>query len=119
MNTLREALQSYLDMRHSLGFKMQKASTALVDFLSFLSNIMHATSRSHWRLNGHNCQQILNHLTGPTGCAAFVDSRGIAAPRTHARKSRFRDFCPSEQSARGHFCIPRRIFAIYFELLCR
>lgn len=36
MNTLREALQEYLAMRRSLGFKLQRAGSALLDFVSFL-----------------------------------------------------------------------------------
>lgn len=36
MNTLRQALQEYLAMRRSLGFKLQSAGPALLDFVSFL-----------------------------------------------------------------------------------
>ncbi len=36
MNTLRQALQEYLAMRRSLGFKLQRAGSALLDFVSFL-----------------------------------------------------------------------------------
>jgi integrase/recombinase XerD len=36
MNTLREAVQEYLDMRHSLGFKLREAGKELVDFVRFL-----------------------------------------------------------------------------------
>jgi len=36
MNTLREAVRTYLDMRRSLGFKLRDAGRALVDFVSFL-----------------------------------------------------------------------------------
>ena len=37
MNTLREAVQEYLAMRRSLGFKLQRAGPALLDFVSFLA----------------------------------------------------------------------------------
>ena len=36
MNTLREAVRAYLDMRRGLGFKLRDAGRALVDFVSFL-----------------------------------------------------------------------------------
>jgi len=36
MNTLRQAVQEYLAMRRSLGFKLQSAGPALFDFVSFL-----------------------------------------------------------------------------------
>lgn len=36
MNTLRQAAQEYLAMRRSLGFKLERAGPALLDFVSFL-----------------------------------------------------------------------------------
>ncbi len=36
MNTLQQAVQEYLTMRRSLGFKLQRAGSALLDFVSFL-----------------------------------------------------------------------------------
>ncbi len=36
MNTLRQAVQEYLAMRRSLGFKLHSAGPALLDFVSFL-----------------------------------------------------------------------------------
>ena len=36
MNTLRESVQDYLAMRHSLGFKLQKAGVELQDFAAFM-----------------------------------------------------------------------------------
>jgi integrase len=36
MNTLREAVRAYLDMRRGLGFKLRDAGKALVDFVLFL-----------------------------------------------------------------------------------
>jgi integrase len=36
MNTLRQAVQEYLAMRRSLGFKLERAGSALLDFVSFL-----------------------------------------------------------------------------------
>lgn len=36
MNTLRQAVQQYLSMRRSLGFKLQSAGPALLDFVTFL-----------------------------------------------------------------------------------
>jgi integrase/recombinase XerD len=36
MNTLREAVRTYLDMRRGLGFKLRDAGKALIDFVTFL-----------------------------------------------------------------------------------
>lgn len=36
MNTLREAVQAYLDMRRGLGFKLHEAGNALTDFVDYL-----------------------------------------------------------------------------------
>jgi integrase/recombinase XerD len=36
MNTLRQALDEYLDMRRALGFKLHDAGRALADFVSFM-----------------------------------------------------------------------------------
>ena len=36
MNTLREAVREYLDMRRNLGFKMQGADRPLLDFVTFM-----------------------------------------------------------------------------------
>src|SRR4051812_10663621 len=36
MNTLREGLREYLDLRHSLGFKMREASRLLLQFVEFV-----------------------------------------------------------------------------------
>src|SRR5260221_3686462 len=42
MNTLREAVGEYLDMRRGLGFKLQEAGKGLIDFITFLEQ--HNTS---------------------------------------------------------------------------
>jgi len=36
MNTLREAVGEYLDMRRGLGFKLQEAGKGLIEFVTFL-----------------------------------------------------------------------------------
>jgi integrase/recombinase XerD len=36
MNTLQQAVQEYLTMRRSLGFKLQAAGTGLLDFVAFM-----------------------------------------------------------------------------------
>jgi integrase len=38
MNTLREGLNNYLEMRRALGFKLRRAGKALFDFVSFLES---------------------------------------------------------------------------------
>ncbi|MFN0298949.1 MAG: hypothetical protein ACKVQU_01205 [Burkholderiales bacterium] len=36
MNTLRQAVQAYLRMRRSLGFKLQDAGRGLLEFVTFM-----------------------------------------------------------------------------------
>jgi integrase/recombinase XerD len=36
MNTLRQAVQEYLQLRRNLGFKLKEAGKALPDFVNFL-----------------------------------------------------------------------------------
>lgn len=36
MNTLRQAAQDYLSLRHGLGFKLQRAGKGLLDFVTFM-----------------------------------------------------------------------------------
>jgi len=36
MNTLRQAMQEYLAMRRSLGFKLRRVAPRLLDFASFM-----------------------------------------------------------------------------------
>jgi len=36
MNTLRRAVQEYLDLRRGLGFKLRDTGTGLIDFVGFL-----------------------------------------------------------------------------------
>jgi integrase/recombinase XerD len=43
MNTLRQAVQEYLSLRRSLGFKLQDAGKGLIDFVTFMER--HRTSR--------------------------------------------------------------------------
>ena len=42
MNTLRQAVQEYLSLRRSLGFKLQDAGKGLIDFVTFMER--HHTS---------------------------------------------------------------------------
>ena len=36
MNTLRQAVQEYLSLHRSLGFKLQDAGKGLIDFVTFM-----------------------------------------------------------------------------------
>ena len=36
MNTLRQAVQEYLSLRRSLGFKLREAGKGLLDFVTFM-----------------------------------------------------------------------------------
>jgi hypothetical protein len=46
MNTLRQAVQEYLTMRRSLGYKLQGAGKKLLDFATFMEHA-HSDDRDH------------------------------------------------------------------------
>ena len=47
MNTLRESLQEYLELRRGLGYKMNRAALLLPRFISFMDerHAVHITTR--------------------------------------------------------------------------
>lgn len=65
MNTLREAVQEYLAMRRSLGFKLQRVGPVLLDFVSFLEQ--HRASYITLRLALDWGQTILGRTTRYAG----------------------------------------------------
>jgi integrase/recombinase XerD len=87
MNTLRQAVQEYLSLRRSLGFKLQDAGKGLLDFVAFMER--HRTSYitnaqalawaqqpvdvqpAHWA-------QRLSFVRG------FARHRSATDPRTHS-----------------------------------
>jgi integrase len=58
MNTLRQAVQEYLSLRRSLGFKLQDAGKGLIDFVTFMER--HRTSRITQALALAWAQQPIN-----------------------------------------------------------
>jgi hypothetical protein len=67
MNTFREAVGEYLDMRRGLGFKLREAGKGLIDSSRFWSSAMLPTSLSPWLLPGLNNLRTLNRRTGLNG----------------------------------------------------
>jgi hypothetical protein len=63
MNTLREAVGEYLDMRRGLGFKLREAGKGLIDFVRFWSCAMLPTSLKRWLLPGLNNFRTFNRRT--------------------------------------------------------
>ena len=68
MNTLRQAVQEYLAMRRSLGFKLQHAGPALLDFVSFLEQHRASYITPDWHLLGNT---TLGRTTRYAGGTAF------------------------------------------------
>jgi hypothetical protein len=60
MNTLREAVEEYLEMRRGLGFKLQEAGKGLIDFIKFLEQHNASTSLRNWRWSGLNNHPTFN-----------------------------------------------------------
>jgi len=64
MNTLRQAVQEYLSLRRSLGFKLQDAGKGLLDFVAFMERhrTSYITNAQAWL--GLNNQSTSNQHTG-------------------------------------------------------
>ena len=85
MNTLRQAVQEYLTMRRSLGYKLQDAGTRLLDFVTFMeqhraSYITHSLALA-WAKQPSGVQPAewarrLSHLR------VFARHRSATDPRT-------------------------------------
>ena len=85
MNALRQAVQDYLDLRRSLGFKLREESTALPDFVAFLeqhrASYITQTLALAWARQPANAQpdrwaQRMSWLRG------FARYRSATDPRT-------------------------------------
>jgi len=64
MTTLREAVQEYLTMRRSLGFKLREAGKGLLEFATFMEQHTPPRSRSSWRSAGLNDHRAFNRRNG-------------------------------------------------------
>jgi hypothetical protein len=98
MNTLRQAVQEYLAMRRSLGFKLQSAGRALFDFVSFLEQ--HRASYITLRL-------ALAWAKQPSGGQS-------EAPPTRGLRFPLRGCCRSDPTARDPTCTLTRRFSSYY-----
>ena len=73
MNTLREAVREYLDMRRGLGFKLRETGKALTDFVTFLEQ--HNASYITPALALAWAQQPSKRSTGALGSSAELRTR--------------------------------------------
>ena len=97
MNTLRQAVQEYLNLRRSLGFKLQDAGKGLLDFVTFMerhraSYITQALALA-WAQQPANVQpahwaQRLSFVRG------FARHRSATDPRTQIPPSGLLPFRP-------------------------
>ena len=97
MNTLREAVQSYLAMRRALGFKLLLAGNALQDFVTFMEKrrAVHITQRRalQWAQQPKHAQLAtwaarLGYVRGfgQHDWAISVDLLSTTVPSMHARR---------------------------------
>lgn len=86
MNTLRQALQEYLAMRRSLGFKLRSAGAALPDFVSFLERhrAAYITLRSAlaWATQASGGQSDTRAAQRLSFVRLFARHRSATDPRT-------------------------------------
>jgi integrase/recombinase XerD len=89
MNTLREAVQSYLAMRRALGFKLLLAGNALQDFVTFMEKrrAVHITQRRalQWAQQPKHAQLAtwaarLGYVRGFAQYYSSIDSRTEIPP---------------------------------------
>lgn len=97
MNTLREAVREYLEMRRGLGFKLREAGNGLIDFVAFLEQ--HKASYITQTLVLEWVQRPLN--THPAYWAArlsfvrgFARYRSATDPRTQVPPTALLPFKP-------------------------
>ncbi len=66
MNTLRQAVQEYLTMRRSLGFKLRDAGKLLLAFVKCMEQCRAAppTSQPSWRSPGRSNRRPCNRRNG-------------------------------------------------------
>lgn len=85
MNTLRQAIQEYLNMRRSLGFKLKEAGKGLLDFVTFMeqrrASYITQTLALEWAQQPLNVQpaQWARRLSFVRG---FAHHRSATDPRT-------------------------------------
>jgi hypothetical protein len=97
MNTLREAVESYLAMRRGLGFKLREAGKGLLDFASFLeqrgATYITTSLALEWAQQPSSAQpahwaQRLSYVRG------FARYRSAVDPRTEIPSSGLLPHCP-------------------------
>ena len=86
MNTLRQAVQEYLSLRRSLGFKLQDAGKGLIDFVTFMerhrtSHITQALALAWAPTAGKRPTRPLGETT-EASYAGFARHRSATDPRT-------------------------------------
>ncbi|MEM5461087.1 hypothetical protein VSR69_40745 [Paraburkholderia phytofirmans] len=64
MNTLRQAVQEYLSLRRSLGFKLEEAGKVLPDFVAFMERHRASCITQALALGGPSNLQTSNLQTG-------------------------------------------------------
>jgi hypothetical protein len=114
MNTLREDVREYLEMRRSLGFKLRDAGKGFIEFVTFLerrnaSYITQALSLA-WAQKPVNVQPAwwAQRLSFVRGFA-----RAIAAPLIGASRFRRKACCPSNRMGPDPICTQMKRSASY------
>ncbi len=64
MNTLRQDVHEYLNMRHNLGFKLRGADKALLDFVTFMEQHSANYITATLALAGHNNPRMYSRRIG-------------------------------------------------------
>ena len=120
MNTLREAVREYLDMRRGLGFKLRETGKALTDFVTFLeqhnaSYITPALALA-WAQQPSNVQPAhwARRLSSVRGFARY---RSATDPRTQIppqgllpfQPKRARPYLYSDEEIRSLLCAALRM----------
>ena len=107
MNTLRQAVQEYLVMRRSFGFKLEHAGPALLDFVSFLQQHRASYITQAWRSPGPTTAGVQPDEWAQrlSFVRIFARHRSATDPRTQVPPP---GCCRSGQSERDRTCTPTR-----------
>jgi Phage integrase family len=80
----RKAVEDYLDLRRSLGFKLLEAKVGLISFASFLKQRRAEPSPLRWRWNGHSRTRLRALRNGQGGSP----SSAARSPHVHTEHLR-------------------------------
>ncbi|SPE37711.1 hypothetical protein SBA3_2700004 [Candidatus Sulfopaludibacter sp. SbA3] len=115
MKTLRKAVENYIALRRSLGFKLRDMATGLADFVSFLEQKAAPHITTVLALERPRSPGTISPAIGPDGAVSFVCLPATGARPIHT--PRFRRMACSRFERNGPIliCTRTRRFRSYWQ----